>query len=584
MKIGLVGGSYQQSSLPFDAQRSINCYPILDQLGKEVAAMYGTPGLNLFGNLGNSAIRAMLFSSTGRAFVVCGSILYEVNALGIGTARGNLRQSSGIVYLEENGGQLAICDGTNFYIFTYITNVFKQIIGGLEYTTNGKFTVGTGWTLGSGWTISGGVANAATASSTISQNAAVTAPIVAGVSYTITYQIARSAGTLQASIGGTAGIVRSAAGIYTETIIAGATQAITFTGVGFTGTLTNISINDPAFGLPASVGSVSFLDSFFIVGSNGTGQFFKSASNDGTMWNALDFETAESSPDNLLRPIAAIGQLWLMGVNTGEIWTDSGASSFPFQKISGGKMTMGIYSPNTARELDNTLFWVGANQNGFAGVYRANGFIPKKISTEPIDLLLKAATDPLNIRAWSYQEGGHLFYVLTGGGLATSPTYDVTTDEWHERAYTNIQGAFEQHLGCCYMYAFGKHIVGDRTNGNLYIMDNNFYDDNGEQLCLRRVYTHIGNEMQRQRYNALVIGVESGVGNQSGLGFDPQIGCRISNDGARTYMDLGFTPIGKVGAYKDKAEFRRLGMAEQLTIEITITDPIKRAITGSYLR
>jgi hypothetical protein len=42
--------------------------------------------------------------------------------------------------------------------------------------------------------------------------------------------------------------------------------------------------------------------------------------------------------------------------------------------------------------------------------------------------------------------------------------------------------------------------------------------------------------------------------------------------------------MGAVGQYQKKVEFRRLGVAEQLTFKIRISDPVKVAIIGSYLR
>lgn len=584
VKIGVVGPSYNQISLPFDAQRSINFYAVLDQMGKEVAALYGTPGLVLFTNLGNAPIREMFNSTTGRAFAICGSNFYEVDVAGVGTKRGTLDQSSGICYMAENAVQLVICDGTSLYVFTYATNTYQKIVGGLEYVNNGNFTSGTGWTTGSGWSISGGAANASSASSDLTTTAAFT--IKANTAYTIEYTITVSSGTVTPKVGGVAGVTRTGAGTYTEVITTGAspTQAITFTGASFTGTLTAITMNDPAFGLPSSIGTITFLDSFILASQNDTGHFFKSAPNDATSWNALDFATAESSPDNLVRVIAAIGQLWLMGTDTGEIWTDTGAALFPFQKISGGKMTMGIMAPATAIELDNTLFWVGANEQGESIVFRASGFIPRRVSTTPIETAIRLANDQGNIRAFAYQEDGHVFYVLTGGGLATSLVYDITTDLWHERAFLNSQGAFEQHLGCCHMRAFGKQLVGDRNTGNIYILDVGTYDDNGNPLVSERIYTHLSDEDKRTRYNRLVIGAEPGVGNQTGLGTDPVIEMRLSKDGALTWSQWYSAPLGKAGNFKNKARFRRLGVAEQMTFAIRISEPVKRAIVGSYLQ
>lgn len=112
-----------------------------------------------------------------------------------------------------------------------------------EYSINGTFATDTGWTKGAGWTIAAGVATATGAISTaLEQSAGVT--LVQGKAYSIQYTITRSAGSITLSLGGTAGTARSASGTYSETIIAGGTQVISFGTSGFTGTLDNVSIRD----------------------------------------------------------------------------------------------------------------------------------------------------------------------------------------------------------------------------------------------------------------------------------------------------------------------------------------------------
>ncbi len=107
---------------------------------------------------------------------------------------------------------------------------------------NGTFASDTIWTKGAGWTIGAGVATATGAISTaISQTATQT--LVQGQAYSVTYTITQSAGGLIPSIGDQAGTIRSTAGTYMETIVAGATQTIAFTGSGFTGTLDNVTVN-----------------------------------------------------------------------------------------------------------------------------------------------------------------------------------------------------------------------------------------------------------------------------------------------------------------------------------------------------
>lgn len=110
-----------------------------------------------------------------------------------------------------------------------------------EYVTNGAFASDTGWTKGTGWTIAAGVATATGAISTaLSQSAAIA--LIAGYTYTITYTVTQSAGSVTPSIGGASGVARSTSATFTETIVAGSTQILAFTGAGFTGTVDNVSV------------------------------------------------------------------------------------------------------------------------------------------------------------------------------------------------------------------------------------------------------------------------------------------------------------------------------------------------------
>ena len=466
MKIGLVGASYREWSSPFDPQRTVNLYPVSDQQGgKEISALYGTDGLLLFASVGTGAIRGVFSAANGRAFVVSGAGVYDVDSSGVSTLRGSLDSSSGVISIEENGVQLAICDGDHLYILTYATNVFAKV-----------------------------------------------------------------------------------------------TDA----------------------DLP-SVGSVTFIDSYFVVNKNDTGVFYISTLLDGSSWSALAFASAESSPDNLKRVLSGMGQLWLLGERTGEVWNNTGDSVFPFEKISGAEFNTGILAPLSVVEINKTLLWVGRDKGGIGSVYQTQGFTPSKISTPPIERLIIEAGDYENMVAFTFNSLGHTFYMLTGGGLSSSLVYDLTTQLWHERAWKNSVGDFEQHLANCHMFVFNKHIVGDRVDGKIYEMSPDYYDDNGTAIVRERIYTNISQENKRQRYDRLEIAFEGGVGLQSGQGSDPTADIEISKDGGRTWSTPNTVSIGAVGNYKTQAVIRRIGMAEQLTFRLRISDPVKIAMTGSFL-
>jgi hypothetical protein len=464
VKIGLVGGSYQQRSLPFDAQRSVNLFALADRKGSDVSSLLGTPGLNIFSTCGAGPIRGGQDTANGRAFFVSGNSIYEITSAGASILRGTLLTSSGAVSFADNGLQLGVCDGAYGYIFTYATNAFVQI--------------------------------------------------------------------------------------------------------------TDLDFPSPA-------GGIDFIDGYFIVNQKNTGKFFISAINNGLSWAALDFATAESSPDNLVRAVNFVGQLGLLGENTLEIWRNTGDSLFPFSRIS-GSTPVGTIAPNTVISIDTSTYWVGHNSQGGGIVYRAQGFTPVRISTDAIELILQAEPDQSLLRSWTYQQEGHVFLVITGGSLKTSLVYDLSTQLWHERAFLNSAGNYEQHLGNCCIFVFGKHLVGSRKDGSIYQMSLDFYSDNGSPIQRRRVYTHLIDEFNPVRYNELQVGFETGVG-LSATSSNPQVSLRISMDGARTWSSYFTTSLGAIGKYNTQVKWRRLGINQQCTFEITYSDPTKVAITGSYL-
>ena len=105
---------------------------------------------------------------------------------------------------------------------------------------NGTMGADTDWTKGTGWTIAAGVATkTAGVASALSQALATLNP---GQSYTVVFDLTRTAGSLTASVGGTAGTARSSNATFTEIIVAGSDGLLAFTGdATFAGTVDNVT-------------------------------------------------------------------------------------------------------------------------------------------------------------------------------------------------------------------------------------------------------------------------------------------------------------------------------------------------------
>ena len=75
-------------------------------------------------------------------------------------------------------------------------------------------------------------------------------------------------------------------------------------------------------------------------------------------------------------------------------------------------------------------------------------------------------------------------------------------------------------------------------------------------------------------------GGEFGVGLSTGQGSDPQIMMRFSDDGGFTWSPDRRASIGRMGVRLIRAMWDRLGTFRQRTVEISVSDPVKRCFYG----
>jgi len=286
--------------------------------------------------------------------------------------------------------------------------------------------------------------------------------------------------------------------------------------------------------------------------------------------------------------IADHRELWVFGTDSVEVWYNAGAADFPLQRIQGAFNEIGCVSAYTIAKMDNGLFWLGTDARGQGIVYRANGYTGVRISTHAIEYAIAQYGNISDALAYTYQQEGHAFYVLTFPSGNATWVYDVATQAWHERAGLN-NGEFMRHRSNCQCNFGGNIVVGDFENGNIYTFDLDVYADNGGvQKWLRswRALPTGQNNLKRTAHHSLQLDCEAGVGLNLGQGSDPQVMLRWSDDGGHTWSNEHWSPLGKIGAYGQRTFWRRLGMTLKLrdrVYELSGTDPNKIAIMGAEL-
>lgn len=324
---------------------------------------------------------------------------------------------------------------------------------------------------------------------------------------------------------------------------------------------------------------ISFVDGYFLLNQAGTGTFWVTSLY-GTDVDALDFATAEAAPDALVSLIVDHREAWLFGSESTEIWYNAGGADFPFSRLDGAFIETGCAAPHSVAKMDNAVFWLSQDKRGRGHVMRAQGYQPQIISTRAVETAIHGYGDVSDARAYTYQQEGHAFYVLTFPTANATWVYDAASNEWHERMYWD--GHENRHRGADYAFCFGRHLVIDHSNGRLYEFDLDAYTDDGDEIRSIRRTQHQHAQGKRITWRELQVDVESGVGAQSGQGSDPHMMLRWSDDGGKTWSSEHWQGMGKVGEYSRRAIWRRLGQSRNRVYELTISDPVKRVVIDAW--
>ncbi len=107
-------------------------------------------------------------------------------------------------------------------------------------------------------------------------------------------------------------------------------------------------------------------------------------------------------------------------------------------------------------------------------------------------------------------------------------------------------------------------------------------DDTQTIRRLRRT-THISNENLWTYFDSLTVAFEAGTGLTEGLGVNPKLMLRWSDDGGHIWSNWHAIEIGKLGDYKHRAIWRRLGRSRNRTWELVHSDPTKIVLIDGYL-
>ena len=240
-------------------------------------------------------------------------------------------------------------------------------------------------------------------------------------------------------------------------------------------TLTIITDTD-FFGLGPS-NQVAYKDGYFI--HIAKDKFFISNLNDGLVYDALDFGTAEVDPDGNTAIHVNRNVLYIAGNETIEPFQNVGGADFPFLRIPGGVVQKGIKAKFSVVEFDNSFVFLGGGTNEQPAIWRFTGPSAVKISTEAIDNVISGETDAQlkEVFATTYAIDGS--FIVNFHFSDSTFSYDATASArlgkpvWHERQSRSSQGSKTRWRAASIVQAYGLTLVGDSLGPTIGKIDRN---------------------------------------------------------------------------------------------------------------
>lgn len=313
--------------------------------------------------------------------------------------------------------------------------------------------------------------------------------------------------------------------------------------------------------------SVAVLDGYALFTKPNSDQWGLTAINDASDIDALDFATAESAPDELVRVFVDHREAWLFGTETTEVWYNSGGADFPFQRVSGAHLETGCAAFGSIAKIDNSVFWLGNDRK----VYRAQGYQGMRVSTHAIEEAIRKMSAVSDAVGWAYNQGGHAFYCLTFPTGQKSFVYDAATQLWHERESFGLT----RYRWNCAVEEFDRVLVGDSESGGIYTLDLDTYTEASTTIRRRLIGPSVHADGKLAFEPFLEVEFEPGVGLTTGQGSAPQVMLRWSDDDGRNWSPEYWRTIGAIGNGNARARWLRLGSFRKRIYELTMSDPVK---------
>lgn len=280
--------------------------------------------------------------------------------------------------------------------------------------------------------------------------------------------------------------------------------------------------------------------------------------------------------------------IWLIGPETFEVWYDTGTGTQPWAPLSGLVGRHGIVAPFAYGVSGAGQFWLARSPEGGATVVRTSGASPEPVSTYAVDTAIRAhlrAGQVSDSELLLYHDEGHTFANVSFPTANATWTYDAKAGGWAERGkWNSAQGRYDVWAPRAHADAWGLHLVGDRSTGTIWTMDTAYHTDiDGNGIRRLRRSPAIVADGKRIAIDQVQLLMDVGRGTATGQGSNPQAMLRVSEDGGDTWSNELMASTGRIGNYRQRVTWNRLGLNDEAVIEVAWSDPAPVRVVNAFL-
>ena len=296
---------------------------------------------------------------------------------------------------------------------------------------------------------------------------------------------------------------------------------------------------------------------------------------------------AESSSDRVTAIYSVGALLTLYGPSSIEFWQRGDAETYQtWQRVSYTiNKEQGLEAKYSLASVNQTQFCIGTGKANAKCVLMIDGTKVSKISEEWLDRILND-NEISNTRAWTYSKNNHSFYLFAVGNECYC--YDITTGEWHVRSSRNFYTSKNKRYMPLYAVWFNNKIItGCCENGNLYILDDNYYREDfnaTDSLPLYRVRQTPVITADYKPFLLYQLSIECNAGCIENYGKLSTCLLQMSNDGGYTFGNVIEAGLGERGQYSARLNWLNLGMARQCVLRIMFSEDSDFVISDATLR